>query len=349
MAQCFLGSNPAASLEDVAQWLTLTNQNPASNDWFPEESVETIVNAWSVTTKLIRIPVVPLDETDSIDVARYAYLQGMHLASLSTASGSIIFADYNYSDHAVVHVLNFEQANWTTHVMIALYNTIDDVEQDNIAPVSSAALHRTLKTKQDVFVDTTIVNVTSIEDLGTKFNTILESTNFAVRMIADGSSDSFLYDCRYFAIIFKRGSLALAKLFNQYNPGQDVYVYCEKTNGVLTWTGPYWTNPPYVSGEAYLLAERMEDNYDLYGMYLEIELDAAVNESKIIDLNDALGGKAIYKVVDFSYHVDNYLTEFNSVNEYIQIQYGSSIVISYSTTKSHTIYLKLKFIEGEPT
>ncbi len=345
MAQCLLGSNPAASLKDAAQWLTLTNRYPQSNDWFPDESVEYIVNAWSVNTKLIRIPVVPLDETDSIDVERYAYLQGMHMSSLSTGSGSIIFTDCNYSDHFVVHVLNFEQANWTTHVMIQLYDAIDDVEQDSIAPVSSVALYTALQKKQDVFVDVTSIAVESFDDLTSKLTEIVSSTKFAVRYITDTSDSSFLEDCAYFSSIYSRNMTAVAELINHDNPGQDVRVYGKKSNNVWTWTGPYWTNPPYADGVEYMLAEHIGGKYQLFGMHLTITLNAGTNVYETIDLVDKIGNFAISEVIDFSYHVDDCLTEFNSINEFIEIFYGNDLTIHHTTTQTHTIRLKLKYIK----
>lgn len=224
---------------------------------------------------------------------------------------------------------------------------LNSIVSNSASPVQSAAIYAALLKKQDLFVDvSTTLTFSSLDNAGTQLDAILDSTNFAVRYII---GSGFLHDDIYFAMIFRKETSAVAKLFNYSYPGNDVYFYRLTWNGVATWFGPYWTNPPYVSGEAYLLAESDIKYYNVYGMYLEIPIDAAVDGSKTIYLNNALGGRPISKVVDFSYHVDNYLSEFNSVNENIEIRYGSNIVISYTTTKSHTIYLKLKFIKGMPT
>ena len=349
MAQCLLSSNPAAALDDLAQWLTLTNQYPKSNDWFPQESVGYIVNAFSNDNKLIRIPIVPLDETDSVDVVRYAYLQGMHLSNLSTMSGSIIFADYNYSDRFSVHVLYFEQAAWTTHDIIDIYNAIDDVDPNSYAPVRSSKIYEALNNKQDVFVGTSRKTIQTLDELTTYLSDAIASNNYSIRFVADGTTEAFLNDSIYFVTIYKSSINAVAHMISDTS-GQDIYMYGSYKGSTSTWSwdGPYWVNPPYSPGKCYLLAESTGEGVDLYGMYLIIELDAGTNETKVVDLYETLGGSTVGVVVDFSYHVDNYLTEFNSVNEYIEIQHGSTIVVNYTTTKSHTVYLKMKFLKGSP-
>lgn len=197
----------------------------------------------------------------------------------------------------------------------------------------------------DVSVDITAISPASFDDLYSKLTEIVASTNFAVRFITDASTDSFLYDCSYYATIFSRKTTAVAKLINKDSPGQDVLVYGKKTDDSWTWSGPYWTNPPYEDGIEYMLDETFRLGYQVYGMFLSIDLDVGTDTYKVITLSDKIGDYYISVVLDFSYHVDRYLTEFNSINEFIEITYGDQIRIHYTTTGSHTVKLKLKYLK----
>ena len=244
--------------------------------------------------------------------------------------------DYNDSTKAIKISRNGDAVTSDTLSTLAGFNT-----EGNIKDIP----WNLVSTKVSAFNDTTTLTFTSLDNAGTQLDAILDSSNFAVRYVI---GSGFLHDDIYFAMIFRKGNRVVAKLFNHSYPGNDVYFYKRTLLGVATWSGPYWVNPPYSPGKCYLLAESMGEGVDLYGMYLIIELDAGTNETKVVDLSETLGGSTVGVVIDFSYHVDNYLTEFNSVNEYIEIQHGSTIVVNYTTTKSHTVYLKMKFLKGAP-
>lgn len=346
MAQCLLCSNSRDSIKDPASWVTLTNQSVGSTDWFPKEQ-PSVVGESLQQDKSVRIPVSEYVQ----GVAVYAYLQGFVVVDPQELSGNCIFVEYS-NDNIVLHNLEVTSNEWTMHTQTIIRSCqapIETLDSTSTAPVMSKTIYSALAAKSNMFVDMSEINVTSLEHLSSKLSEIVSSEEYAVRCIKDTSTDQFINGSTYFSTIYRYNDTAICCCTNctAVDFGYDMYFYgkqVSKSDGTLSWSwaGPYWVNPPYKPRVEYMLA----DGLNTFGMYIEVSLSAGEDLDSSVTLFD--GGVTIDRLLDFSYHVDNYITEFNSATEFIEITYDSRLNIRHTTTSPHTIYLKMKYTKSNP-